>query len=234
MNHVGNVRFREIIRSQLPRYNACRSKMEKSLIVTNIVDSVRDYSPNGGFVKKDKTTGVWYDVGDNLAREKIGQTIRDQLHSKYKSSTKAKKERRKAQTANEECTPTAAAGGKKAVVKEEPVPEVASSNTSAARTAQAPKPLTLKEVANKTFTSRPQRRASTRRKFPVNRCPPLRPDVVESNDDFQREALPLGNIRPHSDLFNMMLLPLEEDLVAEGEELWDRSAVSCLYQYAWE
>ena len=33
--------------------------------------------------------------GDHVAREKVGQTMRDMLHTKYKSSTKSKKHRRK-------------------------------------------------------------------------------------------------------------------------------------------
>ena len=47
----------------------------------------------------DPLTGVWQEVGDHLAREKVGQTIRDALHSNYKSSTKAKKKRRQAEQA---------------------------------------------------------------------------------------------------------------------------------------
>lgn len=77
-SHVGNLRFREIIRQNLPRYNAAKTKMDKSLIVTSIVDAVRYSSPNGGFIKQDKN-GMWHDVGDAIAREKIGQTLRDQV-----------------------------------------------------------------------------------------------------------------------------------------------------------
>lgn len=229
MNHVGNVRFREIIRSKLPQYNACRSKLEKSLIVTTIVDSVRDVSPDGGFVKKNEATGVWYDVGDALAREKIGQTLRDQLHSKYKSSTKAKKERRKAETVND-CSPVATVGKRKAGIQEAPVPEMASSSgvEASKKPRRETKCLSLKEVAKKTSTSRPHRRVSTRRKRSVNSsCLAPPPDVVESNDDVQQESLSLSNLRHRSELLNMMLLPLEEDL-AEGEELWDSSPVACL------
>lgn len=39
--------------------------------------------------------GFFYEIGDAAAREKIGQCIRDALHTKYKSSTKSKKPRRK-------------------------------------------------------------------------------------------------------------------------------------------
>ena len=39
--------------------------------------------------------GFFYEIGDAAAREKIGQCIRDALHTKYKSSTRSKKPRRK-------------------------------------------------------------------------------------------------------------------------------------------
>lgn len=34
--------------------------------------------------------GIWYEVGDRAATDKVGQTFRDLLHTKYSSSTKAK------------------------------------------------------------------------------------------------------------------------------------------------
>jgi len=38
----------------------------------------------------------YYEVGDHIAREKIGQSLRDSLSSQYKSSTKSKRRRREA------------------------------------------------------------------------------------------------------------------------------------------
>ncbi len=73
--------------------------MEKSGIVSVIIRTVRSRSPVGGFVKLDSTTGRWQEVGDHLAREKVGQTIRDALHSQYRSSSRAKKRRRQAEQA---------------------------------------------------------------------------------------------------------------------------------------
>ena len=92
--HPGNVRFRAIIHRIGPAYAKAQTKVEKSLLVSEVVDSVRGFSPNGGFVKK--FGNRWCEVGDSVAREKIGQCLRDQLHAQYKSSTKAKKDRRKA------------------------------------------------------------------------------------------------------------------------------------------
>ena len=90
----GNLRFRAKIKSILPEYADCKSKLSKSMLVSKVVDYVRDFSPNGGFVKQ-LDDGFYYEIGDAAAREKIGQCIRDALHTKYKSSTKAKKPRRK-------------------------------------------------------------------------------------------------------------------------------------------
>lgn len=93
VNHTGNKRFKLIVESSLQRYSKAPSKLAKSAIVSDIVDTIRKSSPDGGFVKKEGT--MWYEAGDHLAREKVGQALRDMLHSKYRSSTKAKKLSRK-------------------------------------------------------------------------------------------------------------------------------------------
>ena len=195
-NHAGNVRFREIIRSKLPQYNASKSKLEKSLIVTTIVDAVRDYSPDGGFIKQDKTPGAWYDVGDALAREKIGQTIRDQLHSKYKSSTKSKKQRRKAlrkETKSKPDPPTEEPQEEEELQEEEPREEEqrpSSSSESKSETNEPPM-----SVESDATIQKEQPSCNTMRLM-------------------------------QSELLSMMILPLEEDdLPTEGEELWDRTAM---------
>lgn len=92
-NHIGNQRFRQKIEESTPAYANARSRLQKTLLVTTIVQWVRDASPNGGFVKD--IDGMWYEVGDHLAREKVGQSLREQLHSQYKSSAKSKRARKK-------------------------------------------------------------------------------------------------------------------------------------------
>jgi hypothetical protein len=96
-SHPGNARFRLSVSMILERYSKATTKLDKSLIVSSIVDTVRQLSPGGGFIKKQG--GCWYEVGDHIAREKVGQSFRDLLHTKYKSSTKAKKHRRREQQA---------------------------------------------------------------------------------------------------------------------------------------
>jgi hypothetical protein len=90
-NHIGNQRFRQKIKEVTQAYADAESRLYKSLVVSSVIDYVRKESPNGGFVKE--VDGVWYDVGDQQAREKVGQALRDQLHPKYRSSTKSKRRR---------------------------------------------------------------------------------------------------------------------------------------------
>ena len=87
-NHEGNKRFRALVKSYLPTYSQCVTKMQKTRLVSTIIDTVRARSNQGGFVKN--VGDQWYEVGDRRAKEKTGQTMRDLLHTRYSSSTKAK------------------------------------------------------------------------------------------------------------------------------------------------
>lgn len=69
--HSGNERLRAIIESNVHEYAYAPTKLSKSTIVSSILDAVRDGNPRGGFVKYEG--GAWHDVGDLVAREKIGQ-----------------------------------------------------------------------------------------------------------------------------------------------------------------
>lgn len=74
----GNQRFRNTIERTLEDYQNSDTKLRKSMIVMEIVDLVRSNSPDGGgFVREIK--GQWCEIGDEAAREKVGQTIRDAL-----------------------------------------------------------------------------------------------------------------------------------------------------------
>jgi hypothetical protein len=108
-NHPGNQKLRELVASSLKIYSQAACKVEKSIIVSNIVDVIRRGSPNGGFVKQDPSGHYWLEVGDRLAREKVGQTLRDALSTQYRSSRGAKNMRRKmdqTQSRNQEDTTT--------------------------------------------------------------------------------------------------------------------------------
>ena len=63
------------------------------MIVSEIVDSIKTMSSEGGFVRSVDNT--WWVVSDHIAREKTGQAFRDALHSQYRSSTRAKRRRQR-------------------------------------------------------------------------------------------------------------------------------------------
>jgi hypothetical protein len=90
-NHVGNQRFRTLASMFLERYSRAITKAAKSVIVSEIIDVIRN--AGGNFCKFKK--GVWVEVGNHCAREKVGSLLRDFLHTQYRSSAKAKISRRK-------------------------------------------------------------------------------------------------------------------------------------------
>jgi hypothetical protein len=63
-----------------------KSKHEKSMVVTVIVDAVTESTTqaHGGFVRKDLAAGRWYEVGDKIAREKVGHALRDAIKLREK------------------------------------------------------------------------------------------------------------------------------------------------------
>jgi hypothetical protein len=91
-DHEGNKKYRALIASATVKYSGSTNKLEKTLIVSEIVEAVHHRS--GKFVKKENKGGPWVQVDEVFAREKVGQSLRDGLHNKYRSSTKAKKQRR--------------------------------------------------------------------------------------------------------------------------------------------
>lgn len=74
--HVGNEKLRGLARLQSENYRAA-SKKGKSCISRDLVKQVRNLNPPGRFLKKNNGTGAWEDVGDDVAREKASQVLRD-------------------------------------------------------------------------------------------------------------------------------------------------------------
>jgi hypothetical protein len=61
-----------MIDSNIEIYQQAQTKKEKTSIVNDIIENVRSSLPVGRFVRKYED-GKWYEVGDDFAREKIGQ-----------------------------------------------------------------------------------------------------------------------------------------------------------------
>ena len=92
---TGNRRLQVTVSMFLERYSAAATRDEKSEIVGIIKKTVEAACPGGRGAFIRFLHGRWWEVEDSLAREKIGATLRDALHEKYQSSTKAKLEKRR-------------------------------------------------------------------------------------------------------------------------------------------
>lgn len=95
----GNVRFRKLVDEHAPAYVKAETKYEKTKVIADLIDRIRNDSPDGGFVKKDFYSGRWYEIGIERARDKVGHAIRkaaDKImeksqgggHSKHSKSAK--------------------------------------------------------------------------------------------------------------------------------------------------
>lgn len=92
-DHVGNRRLRVTVLLYMQRYEQAQTKSRKGHIISDIIETFR--SAGGGFVRQ-KKDGSWYEVSDRVSREKVGSLFRDCLYEKYRSSARAKNERRHA------------------------------------------------------------------------------------------------------------------------------------------
>jgi hypothetical protein len=97
-NSIGNRCLKSIVNSFLQPYSEAKNKLDKSIIVSSIVGAIK--LRGGNFVKNED--GRWWEVDDAFAREKIGCMLRDDLHTQYRSSAKAKLARRNASKTLEE------------------------------------------------------------------------------------------------------------------------------------
>ena len=68
----GNTWFRALVEQHSLQYANATNKMEKSIVVSTIVETVRKASPQGSFIRK--INGVWQEVSEGVARERVGQT----------------------------------------------------------------------------------------------------------------------------------------------------------------
>lgn len=75
-HHLGNKRFRDIVSLHRPDYIRA-PKIEKPSVARMIVSAIRHGNPPGRFIKKDFTSGKWYDIGDKRAAEKASQALRE-------------------------------------------------------------------------------------------------------------------------------------------------------------
>lgn len=78
-SHPGNERFRTLVEKRKRVYLTARFKREKRLIASSIVSEIRNL--NGRFLQRDSKSGLWKDIGDEKARDKTSQALRENAPS---------------------------------------------------------------------------------------------------------------------------------------------------------
>jgi hypothetical protein len=77
MNHQGNVRMRELVGSNLGRFNATTDKHARTAIIEEVVMEIQ--ASGGRFLKEDhqNMNGFWVEVDQQAAFQKVGIYFRD-------------------------------------------------------------------------------------------------------------------------------------------------------------
>ncbi|CAB9497697.1 expressed unknown protein [Seminavis robusta] len=75
-SHPGHRQYMRMVRGRKLDYVSCE-KSEKIKIAWSIVRDLRSLDPPARFLRKDRATGLWYDVGDKKFREKVSQALRE-------------------------------------------------------------------------------------------------------------------------------------------------------------
>jgi len=102
-SHPGNERFRNLVERRKRVYLTARFKREKRLIASSIVSEIRGLSPPGRFLTKDPKTNQWRDIGDEKARDKTSQALRENAPSiRAEIETEIKVQRAEMQQREEE------------------------------------------------------------------------------------------------------------------------------------
>lgn len=78
-SHPGNEKFRTLVEKRKRVYLTARFKREKRLIASSIVNEIR--ASKGRFLSRDAKTGLWKDIGDEKARDKTSQALRENAPS---------------------------------------------------------------------------------------------------------------------------------------------------------
>ena len=131
---TGNKRLKVIVSTFLDEYSqAAESRIEKTIIVSKIIDMVRDATPRGAFIKQED--GIWWEVSDHVARERVGSMLRDMLHEQYRSSSKSKLAKRKSQSM-EDMKPKKKISSRQSAVKMQPPVYASKVSSSSASTSQ--------------------------------------------------------------------------------------------------
>jgi hypothetical protein len=86
--YPGNLRFALLVESYMDRYDGLELRSEKKVFTE---EAVLEIKSKGGRFLKQEAAGIWQEVDDELAREKIGYTLRSLRSSKAEEERKKEK-----------------------------------------------------------------------------------------------------------------------------------------------
>jgi hypothetical protein len=76
-NFPGNVQLRTMAGRKKAEYLNSSIRMEKAYICAQLVLEIRSLTPPGRFLKADKEEKCWIEIGDEIARKKVAQVLRE-------------------------------------------------------------------------------------------------------------------------------------------------------------
>ena len=92
--HPGNQRFRTLVDSYVEQYESSKKRKEKTELTELVLETIQ--REGGRFVQMEegsngsKSSGLWYEVSDAVARDKVSHAFRTQ-RQKLKARKKLKK-----------------------------------------------------------------------------------------------------------------------------------------------
>jgi hypothetical protein len=85
--HVGNMRLINIVDEYIQKYDRCEKKLEKTAMASDLVQNIKSKYDTAFLCKE---SGVWIEVHDDAAREKVSNLLRARVaYARKKSTLKA-------------------------------------------------------------------------------------------------------------------------------------------------
>jgi hypothetical protein len=84
-HHPGNIKFRLVIEEKKEEYRTSQ-RDQKPILAMQVVTNWRGMDPPGRFLKLNAASGLWDDIGNEAARIKCSQTLRERKASKLRLS----------------------------------------------------------------------------------------------------------------------------------------------------
>lgn len=79
-NYPGNIQLRTIAGGKKEEYRSSTIRMEKAYICAQLVADIRSLNPPGRFLRNDRKHNCWIEIGDEIARKKVAQILRESSH----------------------------------------------------------------------------------------------------------------------------------------------------------